>query len=278
MPGATTPEAVTHAGYHATAARITAATAKLLGKTAEQQKYEAVAADVKARFLAKYFDSDTARVANDSQTALATALDQGLLDEADRPRVLARLVDNVAAHQDHLDTGCLGTKALPWALTNGGRADLFYAVATKTDFPSWGRWINQGATTLWEWWNDEGSHNHVFLGGISAWFFRVLAGINPDPDAPGFANVIIRPEIVGDLTSASGSTRTLRGLVRSEWKLAAGKLSLDIEIPVNSTATVFVPAADAARVTAEGARFLRSEPGRQVFSVDSGKYHFEAPH
>ncbi len=276
MPGATTPEAVTHAGYHATAARITAATAKLLGNDADNQKYLAVAADVKQRFGAKFFNAGTAQVAGDSQTALATALYQGLLDDADKPRVLARLVANIGAHQNHLDTGCLGTKALPWALTDGDQAELFYKVATKTDFPSWGRWINQGATTLWETWSDDGSHDHIFLGDISAWFFRGLAGINPDPDAPGFSNVIIRPQVVGDLTSASGSTETLRGKIHSDWQIDGPKLVLSIEIPVNSTATVFVPAASQADVTAEGAMFVRSEAGRQVFSVGSGSYQFVA--
>jgi alpha-L-rhamnosidase len=276
MPGETTPEGVTHAGYHATDARIVAKTAELLGKADDVQKYNALADKVKQDFLAKYFDAGTAQVAGDSQTALAAALYQGLLDDADRPRVLARLVAKIGAKNDHLDTGCLGTKYLPWVLTEGGRADLFYKIATQTDFPSWGRWMNQGATTLWETWKDEGSHNHIFLGDISAWFFRALGGINPDPEGPGFAKIIIRPEVVGDLTFAKAETRTLRGMVHSDWKIDGASLVLSIVIPVNSTATVYVPAASQDAVTAEGATFVRSEGGRQVFSVGSGAYTFTA--
>lgn len=113
-------------------------------------------------------------------------------------------------------------------------------------------------------------------GRVHLWYRARFRCFNPDPAAPGFANVIIRPEVVGDLTSASGSTRTLRGLVHSDWQLAAGTLVMNIEIPVNSSATVFVPAANSTDVVVEGATFVRSEAGRQVFSVGSGKYRFEA--
>jgi alpha-L-rhamnosidase len=276
MPGETTPEGVTHSGYHVIDARIVAKTAELLGKNDDVQKYNALADKVKQDFLAKYFNTTTAQIAGDSQTALAAALYQGLLDDADRPRVLARLLAKIAAKNDHLDTGCLGTKYLPWVLTDGGHADLFYKIATQTDFPSWGRWIGQGATTLWETWKDEGSHNHIFLGDISAWFFRGLAGINPDPEGPGFAKIIVRPEVVGDLTFAKAETRTLRGVVHSDWKIDGGNLVLSVVIPVNSTATVYVPAASKDDVSVEGATFVRSEAGRQVFSVGSGSYTFTA--
>lgn len=275
-PTVSTPEGVTHAGYHAVDARIAAKTAELLGNAADAQKYRELAEQVRQAFLAKYFDASSGQVATGSQTALAAALYQELLDEADRPRVEQLLIDNVNAHQQHLDTGTLGTKYLPWALTRAGRADLFYEIANQTDFPSWGLWLNQGATTLWESWNDNGSRNHVFLGDISAWFMRALAGINPDAEAPGFEHVIIRPEVVGDLTFARGSTRTLRGLIKSEWQFLDAKWVLDVEIPVNSRGTVFVPAASRESVIAEGATFVRSEQDRQVFSIGSGSYRFEA--
>lgn len=271
---ANTPEAVMHAGYHVTDARITAATARLLGKTDEATKYDAVANKVKQDFNSKFFDKANAVVSNGTQTAFATALYQGLLADADVPRVTDNLLAAITAKNDHLDTGFLGTKYLPWALTDTGHADVFYKIATKTDSPSWGNWLRQGATTLWEDWPGDASRNHIFLGDISAWFIRGLAGINPDPDGPGFAKIIIRPQVVGDLTAASATTDTLRGKVASAWKLEGDKLTLDVTIPVNSSATVFVPAATRDSVTADGATFVRSDTGRQVFTVASGTYEF----
>jgi alpha-L-rhamnosidase len=274
-PGDTTPEAVTHAGYHVFDATLLSTVAGWLGKTDDAAKYAKMASDVKAKFQQKFYNASNGQVATGSQTALAAALFQNLVDGTDRAKVLSALVAKVGAKGNHLDTGCLGTKYLPWALTDGGRADLFYSIATKTDYPSWGHWIEKGATTLWEDWQGSKSLNHIFLGDITAWFFRALAGINPDVNAPGFANVIIRPEIVGNLTSAHGDLKTMRGLVVSEWTLATD-LTLKVTIPPNTTATVYVPAMNQKNVVADGATFVRSESGRQIYKIGSGSYQFTA--
>jgi alpha-L-rhamnosidase len=275
---AQTPEAVTHAGYHAADARITAATARLLGKTDEATKYDQVAAGVKTAFRAAFFNATTAQVAGDQQTALGGALAQGLLEDADRPRVLDRLLASIAAHGNHIYSGVLGAKYLPVVLTESGHADLVYTMATKTDYPSWGYWIQMGSTTLWETWGivEDASRNHVFFGDIVTWFFRALAGINPDPAGPGFAQIIFRPQVVGDLSSARADTHSLRGTIASEWKRAAGVLTFDFTVPVNSRATVFLPAPARDKVVApDGAAFVRAEGDRQVYSVESGRYVFE---
>jgi alpha-L-rhamnosidase len=274
-PGDTTPEAVTHAGYHVFDATLLSTVAGWLGKTDDAAKYAKMAADVKVKFQQKFYDASNGQVATGSQTALAAALFQNLVDGADRTKVLSALVAKIGAKGNHLDTGCLGTKYLPWALTEAGRADLFYTIATKTDFPSWGSWIGKGATTLWEDWQGSNSLNHIFLGDITAWFFRALAGINPDPSAPGFAKIIIRPEIVGDLKSAHGETKTMRGLIISDWVLATD-LTLKVTVPANTTATVHVPAMNQKNVTADAAAFVRSEAGRQIYAIGSGTYRFVA--
>jgi alpha-L-rhamnosidase len=272
-PGDTTPEAVTHAGYHVFDATLLSTVAGWLGKTDDAAKYAKMASDVKAKFQQKFYNASTGQVATGSQTALAAALFQNLVDGADRDKVLAALVAKVGAKGNHLDTGCLGTKYLPRALTDAGRADLFYTIASKTDYPSWGNWIGKGATTLWEDWQGDNSLNHIFLGDITTWFFRALAGINPDVNAPGFANVIIRPEVVGDLTSAHGETKTMRGLIVSDWTLATD-LTLKVTIPANTTATVYVPAMNPKNVIADGATFAGSEAGRQIYKIGSGSYQF----
>jgi alpha-L-rhamnosidase len=123
------------------------------------------------------------------------------------------------------------------------------------------------------------------FGDISAWFYKALAGINLDPTAPAFKHFIIKPNLVGGLTSASASYDSAHGLIVSDWKTKDGRLDLTVTIPANTTATLYVPVADPASIKeggkpaadAEGARFLRAEDGRALFEVGSGTYHFTAP-
>src|SRR6185369_13156992 len=126
----------------------------------------------------------------------------------------------------HIDTGILGAKYLLNALTENGATDVAYQVASQKTQPSWGWWIEQGATTLWEQWNGADSRNHIMYGDICAWFFKALAGINPDPNAPGFKHFTIKPHVVGDLTWARAKCDSVRGPIESDWKLDAGILSL----------------------------------------------------
>src|SRR6185295_12037603 len=105
-------------------------------------------------------------------------------------------------------------------LLDNGRADVAYRIAAQPTAPSWGRWLAQGASTLWESWDGSGSRNHIMFGDVSAWFYRALAGIRPD--APGFKRIRIRPQVVGDLTWARGSYDSVYGRIASEWKLEKG--------------------------------------------------------
>ena len=105
--------------------------------------------------------------------------------------------------------------------------------------------LEQGATTLWEQWNGTESRNHIMFGDISAWFYKALAGIQPDPEAPGFKHFFVRPQVVGDLTSARGVYDSLRGRIVSEWTLKQDKFTLRVVVPPNTRATVFLPGAPA---------------------------------
>jgi alpha-L-rhamnosidase len=198
--------------------------------------------------------------------------------------VFANLVKLIHARKDHLDCGILGTQYVMNVLLDHGRADLAYAIATQKDLPSWGYWIEEkGATTLYESWRDVDSRNHIMFGNIGAWVYKALAGIRED--GVGFGRVIIRPEVVGDLTSASGSYDSIRGRIVSAWRLEGGMIHLNVTVPANMTATVYVPTGDSGEVTesgepvllAEGVRHMRDEKGAAVYEVGSGVYRFVAP-
>ncbi len=174
-------------------------------------------------------------------------------------------------------------------LSDNGQPDLAYTIATQTTYPSWGYMISKGATTIWELWNgdtaDSGmnSHNIVMLiGDLDIWLHEYLGGIRPDPEAPGFKKIIIKPEVVGDLAWVKDSYDSIHGRIESEWHKSSARFELRVSIPVNTTATVHLPAEDIKFVTesgrpvehAKGIKLLRQANSRIVFQIGSGNYLF----
>ncbi len=280
-----TPENVTSTGYYYRDTMIVAEEARLLGHPDDAKKYGDLAASIKEAFNKKFYDPDTGLYAGGTQTAMSCALYQGLVPEDQKQRVVDNLVKNIESQGGHLDAGILGTKYLLNCLTDAGRADMVYTIATQTDYPSWGRWIVEGhANTLWEQWNDEASHNHIMFGDISAWFYDCIAGINPDPQQPGYKHIIIRPWVLGDMTWAKAEHRCMYGTIRSEWKIEDGAFVLDVTVPANTTATIYVPTQTPESVTEGGlpvvnvrtVESIGTESGRAIFNVGAGSYSFKA--
>ena len=162
--------------------------------------------------------------------------------------------------------------------------DCAGVLVTRRDYPGWGFWLEQGATTLWETWDGLASRNHHMFSDISAWFYKALAGILPDPEQPGFKHVIIKPNPVGDLTHAAGETRTPYGRLCSSWQRESSRFILEVSIPANSWATVYLPVIDASTVLegeqraqdADGVSYLGMEQDRAVYVIGAGCYRFEA--
>ncbi len=281
----TTPTDITSTGYYYRDTQIVALAAKVLGKESDAQKYTDLAASIKTAFNNKFYNPATGNYGNGSQTSLSCALYQGLCEPTDRQRVVENLVDNVHHHDDHIDTGILGAKYLLYALTDNGRGNLAYEIANQKTQPSWGWWIVQGASTLWEQWNGNDSHNHIMYGDISAWFYKALAGINSDPASPGFKHFIIKPEVLGNLQWAKGTYNSVHGLIVSDWYLKEGKFNLTVTVPPNTTATIYLPCGNPGDVHESGrsledtAGFNRveAEGGLTIVEVDSGTYKFSMP-
>ncbi|MCS3281894.1 hypothetical protein NXV73_03355 [Bacteroides salyersiae] len=130
------------------------------------------------------------------------------------------------------------------ALTTTGNVEQAYRIANQTDEPSWGNWIERGATTLHEWWQYDGkaitSENHIMFGEIGAWLYKTLGGINPDVACPGFKNVILRPYFLKDISYVKVSYITPQGMVKSSWNRKGAKIIYKVTVPPNSTATLFL--------------------------------------
>ena len=279
-----TPANVTSTGYYYRDTLIVSKIARLLGKTEEARKYGDLALRIRDAFNREFFDAEKGIYRPGTQTAMSCALYHGLVPPADYQKVLNNLVAMIEKNDGHLDAGILGTKYLIDALNAGGRNDVVYTMATQTTQPSWGWWLEQGATTLWEQWDGGASRNHIMFGHISAWFYQVLGGINIDPDAVGFKHVIIKPQLLDDITWVRAEHESMYGTVKSLWDIHDDTFRLKVAVPTNTTATVYVPS-DRQEFVNEGpsyihtgdhVRFVRQEGDYVVFEADSGTYEFNS--
>jgi alpha-L-rhamnosidase len=288
-PGGPGESKLTSRGVTATAVHyqdlvILQETAALLGKADEARQFEEQARAVREAFNRTYFNAEKNQYDRNSQTANAMPLVLGLVPDDRRAAVLDGLVAQIRAGGNRVTAGDVGFHYLVRAISEGGRGDVLYDMLVRDDGPGYAYQLKKGATSLTEAWdtNPGSSQNHCMLGHVEDWFYRGLAGIAPDPAGPGFRKIVIRPQVVGDLAGARASYESPYGRIASEWKREGGTLTLGVTIPTNATATVHVPAKDAAAVTeggrpageAEGVRFLRMEGGAAVFAVGSGAYRF----
>lgn len=267
------PGALTSTFYYYYDARIMADAARVLGKTADAALYDKLAAEVRAAFNREFYDPKSGNYGDGSQAANTFALFLDLPTEK-QGGAWGRLFDDIVyKHDSHLTTGIFGTKYVMELLTRNGASDLAYDIAVKTDFPSWGFMIANGATTLWELWNKrEGpsmnSHNHPMFGSVGSWLYKALAGINLAPGSTGFEKVLIVPQMVRDLTHASGSTVTVRGEVACAWSRTERTVRVEVTVPAGSEAEIVIPKL--------GIRDVKLTEGGLTVWMD-GKYHAGAP-
>ncbi len=232
-----------------------------------------------------FYDEANRRYVIDEQAYYVMPLMTGVTPESEREGVLRSLERCILVKNNgHLDTGMLGTYFMMEYLRQIGRNDLVFTMFTQASYPGWGHMLAEGATTCWEQWNGHWSHIHSCFTSANNWLYQGLGGIRPDPAGPGFKKTLIRPAIVGDVTWVRCHHDSPYGRIVSNWKRDGIALRMDVEIPANTSATVYVPAKDVGAVTeggrpaarAEGVRFLRMEKGAAVFAVGSGSYGFSS--
>jgi len=289
----TTSRPLMSTAYYYNNCRIVARAARLLGKAGDAKQFGDLAASVKAGFNARFFNPKTNKYESETQGSYVFPLAFGLVPDEHRAAVVANFVDEILIkHKGHTSVGLVGMQWFMQTLTDIGHPDVAYAVATQTTRPSWGYMVSKGATTSWERWDTDiqdggmnGESQKILSGNLEAWLYQTLGGINYDPELPGFKHIVLRPRPVGDLSFVRASHRSLYGPIVSDWTKKGGAFLWTVAVPPNTTATVYVPAKDAAAVTegnkpaaqAEGVRFLRMDAGSAVFSVGSGTYSFRSP-
>lgn len=268
------PVELTSTCYYYADVVILAKTAKILGKTADYKKYSALAVKIKNAFNAKYLNKNTGIYNTGLQTELSVPLFWGIVPDDIKWKVAENLAKRVEADGMHLDVGLLGTKAILNALSENGYAEIAYKVASQKTFPSWGWWIANGATTLYENWpidaKSDISMNHIMFGEIGAWLYKAPGGIRPDENQPGFKNVVLQPYFVAGLDSFEATHDGPFGKIISSWKRTSKGIEYKVVIPANSSATVKLDMVRGLAITVNG----KIMPSGK-FDLQAGKYVIE---
>ncbi|HEU4555231.1 MAG TPA: glycoside hydrolase family 78 protein [Chitinophaga sp.] len=278
--------------FWANSAQIMINAANVLGKADDVAYYTDQLRRIKAAFLKEYV-TPNGRLVSSTQTAYVLTLYFDMVPEEMRPRIVQQLVENIQHYHNHLTTGFLGTPFLCHVLSRFGQTEVAYQLLLQKTYPSWLYPVRMGATTIWERWDsmkpdstfqDPGmtSFNHYAYGAIGDWMYRAMVGLDTYEDAPGYKHIKVQPHPGGGITFAKASLQTYYGPAAAGWKIADGQLLLDVEVPANTTATIYIPGSNAAGIQESGQAISSqkdiqvkgTENGYVVVNVGSGSYHF----
>jgi len=258
-------------------------TAAVLGRNDESEAYALQAAHIRDVFNARFFNAAEHRYDKGSQTAQAMPLALGMVP-GDQRAVLDALVKDIRAHQNHTTCGEVGFHYEVDALLEGGRSDVLFAMLERTDAPSYGYILAQGATSLTESWDGGHSQDHFMLGSAEEWLYRGLGGINVDLARQGAEQLVLHPAVVGKLKWVRTRYDSALGPIESNWQRGSTETVYDFTVPANTTATIAIDSAapGAAKVNgvsapkAAGVVHASAEGRRLELTVGSGVYQIRA--
>ena len=280
-----TPKALTATAIYYYDIILLSQMAEILEKEEDVKQLKDLAIEVKNAFNDRFFNTETNVYSTGSQTAMSMALCIGVVDENKRDEVLNNLVASINKSGKALTAGDIGFHFLVKALEEGGQSQLLYDMNYRNDIPGYGYQLKKGATALTESWAalEEVSNNHLMLGHIMEWFYTGLGGIKQDQKTVAFKNIIIRPEIVGDISETKASYLSPYGMIKSEWIKRNRVFSLKVEVPVNTSATIYLPTTNSIDVTESGKaisaqkeiQFIMFEKDKALYKIGSGVYTFK---
>lgn len=271
------PKEVSDTGFFYNAAMTMVKLAKIFENKEDEAYYTELAGNIRSAFRSKFYDKANNLVKGDCQTATAVMLFFGLYDDdAEKKGLLDKLLEQIAAKDYHVDFGVLGCKFVMHTLGKEGYGDIGTVMLEQKTFPGIAEWLSRGATTLWECWNGEGSHNHHMFSDLSSYMYKYIAGISPDEAEPGFKHVIFRPAIDSALTYAKAEHESMHGKVSCDWKKEEKQITVKIAIPFGSHGTVYLPERFADGITANGEKVQAVvENGKAVLEFVSGTYEIK---
>ena len=284
-------------------ARITARMSEKLGKKEDMIHYTALAEKTRATINRKWLNTQTGHYATASQTSDILPLALGVVPNENRQRLIDNIARTISENGGKFKVGHIGLPGFMESLVDHGLGEAVYKTVNTTEFPGWGYMVSQGATTVWEGWSlrngtYQAEESMTMLTGVGRFFYEGIAGIQ-EPNfygarefVPGYGLIRIMPHVLGDLTYASASIKTVRGIVSSEWKKTDNSFVLVVKIPANANARVSVPETGSKNTTiTEGGKIVwehgafvkgvagiksgKHEDGYVTFDAGSGEYQFK---
>lgn len=273
-------EELVHTFYLWRCADFTARAAKALNNMEDFNYYTAIADNVKTAFNKKFYDAENKSYGDYGSNIYALVIGVPQDRYADVVNTLRKEI--VEQYDGHLNTGIFGTQFFFETLAANGLNDVAYEAMNKRDFPSFGHWIEQGATVTWEHWDGRSSRNHPMFGGALNWFYRTLAGVNTDENEPGYKHIIVKPLLSEKLDEVYYSNITPYGKVVSEIKQQPDYLEMNVTVPVGSYATVYIPAEANSTIKENGTmlqaaadiEIVGAADGYSIVKVKQGNYNF----
>lgn len=252
--------------------------AALIGKEKDAALYGRLAKQVKAAFNKKFFLERANHYGAGSQTSNAMAVYMKLVEPAFKPAVMANIEKDIRNRNNGLTAGDIGFRYLLKVLAQEGLSHVIYDMNSRTDVPGYGFQLKQGATALTESWiaSPQVSNNHLMLGHIMEWFYEGIGGISQAEGSIGYRQIVIRPEPVGELTSAKTGFHSPYGMITTEWTKTMQDFKLEVIIPANTTATIYLPVGANSIITESDVVIQpqKREKSKAVIPVGAGKYIF----
>jgi len=286
------PSTLISTAYHFYYLELMQRFARIAGHGEDIPVYAALASKVRAAFNRAFFHSGNFSYGGNTLTDNLLPFAFGMVPEPYSEKVFKTITDIIEIRNNgHLSTGVVGTQWLMRTLTQNGRADLAFHLATNTTYPGWGYMIENGATAIWELWNGNtaapnmNSYNHVMmLGDLLIWYYEHLAGIKNSEQSPGFKEIIMKPEPIEGLDFVNASHESAYGLIRSAWKKNKNTFSWEVTIPANTRARLYIPAKNEKGIkesgkqlsASAGVRFAGMEGDRAVVEIGPGEYRFQS--
>ena len=261
--------------------------AELTGEKEDAEYYSKLAREVRSAFNREFLNPDTKVYSTGSQTAYSMPLYFGMADDSIRGEVVSNLVKSVNENNKALTAGDIGYRYLLRVLEAEGQSQLIFDMNSKRDVPGYGFQLSKGATALTESWAalKYVSNNHLMLGHLMEWFYSGLGGIRQNEGSVAYENIIIAPEITGDITHAEASVNTINGKIISSWSIENNILTMKVRIPVSCKAKIEIPQADPSEITESGLQLIDSKyivnfgtkDDKTICEISSGEYIFITP-
>ena len=279
-----TPKAVTATSIFFYDAKLLGMMAELIGEKEDSGKYGKMAEEIRKAFNSKFFNPVTKTYSTGSQTAFAMPLFFGMVDDSIKSDVVNNLIKSINNNDKALTAGDIGYRYLLRTLEEAGQSQLIFDMNSKTDVPGYGYQLSKGATSLTESWAalKYVSNDHMMLGHLMEWFYSGPGGIRQVTGSSSYSKVMIKPELVGDLTWAETTYNTIHGEITCNWKKEKNNILMNIKIPVNCTAIISIPQTDPDKIfenemlikQSKVVKIIEVSAGRTQCGIPSGEYNF----